>query len=129
MGKHVRVAAVVAALGFAAATSASAQALPAGVTQEQFDKGKAVWSGSGLCFACHGMKAEGAVGPKLTNRDATGWWHSDGSIAGIAAFVTAGVVKEKAKSGILMPAKGGNAKLSDEDVKAVSAYVYAISRK
>jgi cytochrome c5 len=129
MGKFVRAAAVVAALGFASATTAHAQGLPAGVTQEQFDKGKAVYSGTGLCYACHGPKAEGVVGPKLVNRDAVGWWHSDGSIAGIAKFVAAGVAKEQAKSGIMMPAKGGNAKLTDEDVQAVSAYIYAISRK
>ena len=88
-----------------------------------------MYSGTGLCYACHGPKGEGVVGPKLINRDAVGWWHSDGSIAGIAKFVTAGVAKEQAKSGIMMPAKGGNAKLTDADVQAVSAYIYAISRK
>lgn len=129
MGKSMRVTAIIAALAFANAATAAAQGLPAGVTQEQFDKGKAIYSGAGLCYACHGAKAEGAVGPKLTERDAAGWWHSDGSQAGIATFVAAGVAKEKAKSGIMMPAKGGNAKLTDDDVKAVAAYVYAISRK
>jgi mono/diheme cytochrome c family protein len=38
------------------------------------------------------------------------------------------VPKEKAKSGIPMPPKGG-ATISDEDVKAVAAYVYSLSHK
>jgi len=129
MDKFVRAAAIIAVLGFAGASSAEAQGLPAGVTQAQYDKGKAIYGGAGLCYACHGAKGEGVVGPKLVGRETVGWSHSDGSIDGITKFVTAGVAKEQSKSGIMMPAKGGNAKLTDEDLTAVSAYVYAISRK
>ena len=46
----------------------------------------------------------------------------------IAATVTSGIPKEKAKSGIPMPPKGGSS-ISDEDVKAVAAYVYSLSHK
>lgn len=120
---RVRVASAFTALALAAAAQAHAQAPSA----EEIEKGKAIYKGAGLCYACHGANGEGAVGPKLTEREGS-YWHSDGSWDGITKFVTAGVAKEQAKSGIMMPAKGG-AKLSDADVKAVSAYVYAISRK
>jgi mono/diheme cytochrome c family protein len=38
------------------------------------------------------------------------------------------VPKEESKSGIVMLPKGGGT-LSDEDVKAVAAYVYSLSHK
>ena len=47
---------------------------------------------------------------------------SDGSVAGLAATITAGVANPK-KSGGAMPALGGAA-LSPEDVHAVAAYVW-----
>jgi cytochrome c5 len=42
--------------------------------------------------------------------------------------VTNGVPKEESKAGIPMPAKGGSS-ISDDDVKAVAAYVYSLSHK
>ncbi len=121
---RVRVASAVAALALAVTVQANAQAPSA----EEIEKGKAVFKGAGLCYACHGANGEGAVGPKLIEREGAGFWHSNGSWDGIATFIAAGVTKEQSKSGIMMPAKGG-AKLSDADVKAVAAYVYSISRK
>jgi cbb3-type cytochrome c oxidase subunit III len=88
-------------------------------------KGDTIFHKSGLCYACHGSNAQGAVGPNLTDAE---WIHGDGSVETIAATVTAGVPKEKAKSGIMMPPKGGST-ISDEDVKAVAAYVYSLSHK
>jgi cytochrome c5 len=38
------------------------------------------------------------------------------------------VTKEESKSGIMMPPRGGST-ISDEDVKAVAAYVYSLSHK
>jgi mono/diheme cytochrome c family protein len=65
------------------------------------------------------------VGPNLTDAE---WIHSKGTLEDIAAQVTNGVPKEKAKSGIPMPPKGGGT-LSDEDIRAVAAYVYSLSHK
>jgi mono/diheme cytochrome c family protein len=39
-----------------------------------------------------------------------------------------GVPKEKSKSGIPMPPKGGGT-LSEDDIKAVAAYVYSLGHK
>jgi mono/diheme cytochrome c family protein len=65
------------------------------------------------------------VGPNLTDAE---WIHSKGSYDEIVAQINKGVPKEEAKSGILMPPKGG-ATLSDDDVKAIAAYVYSLSHK
>src|SRR5688572_19741480 len=59
--------------------SGHAQAkLPAGVTPEMVDKGKAIFTGAGNCYACHGQNAQGMLGPTTNLTDAT-WVHSDGS--------------------------------------------------
>jgi mono/diheme cytochrome c family protein len=116
-------------LAFAALAGASPVAAqgkaPAGPSPELVQKGDSIFHKTGLCYACHGANAQGAVGPNLTDAE---WIHGDGSYDFIAATVTAGVPKEKAKSGVPMPPKGGSA-ISDDDVKAVAAYVYSLSHK
>ena len=71
----------------------------------------------------HGANAQGAVGPNLTDAE---WIHSDGSYDAIVKQVTTGVPKEQSKSGIPMPPKGGST-ITDDEVKAVAAYVYSLS--
>jgi mono/diheme cytochrome c family protein len=98
---------------------------PAGVTPAAIAKGDSLFHKEGNCYACHGTNAEGAVGPNLT--DAT-WIHSDGSYDAIVKQITTGVPQNESKSGIVMPPKGGSS-ISDEDVKAVAAYVWSLSHK
>jgi mono/diheme cytochrome c family protein len=88
-------------------------------------RGDAVYHGPGNCYACHGSKGEGLVGPNLTDSE---WIHSKGTLEEIEAQINHGVSKEEAKSGIPMPPKGGST-ISDEDVKACAAYVYSLSQK
>jgi mono/diheme cytochrome c family protein len=114
----------------AAATPAKPEAAApagaaAGYSPELVAKGDALFHGSGNCYACHGSKAEGLVGPNLTDAE---WIHSKGSYDEIVVQINQGVPKEKAKSGIPMPPKGG-ATLSDDDVKAIAAYVHSLGRK
>lgn len=106
----------------AAAQEASA---PAGVTPAAIATGDTIFHKSGLCYACHGTNAEGGVGPNLTDGE---WLHGDGSYDTIVATVTTGVPADKAKKGIPMPPKGGSS-ITDEEVKAVAAYVYSLSHK
>ncbi len=115
----------VAALGALAAvtSSTSAQDLPSEVTQEMVTKGNEIFHKTGLCYACHGQDAKGLVGPNLTD-DA--WLHSKGTYDDLVKQILSGVPKEQSKSGIPMPAKGGSA-ITDDDVKAVAAYVYSLS--
>ena len=104
---------------------AQEKAAPTGVTPAAIAKGDTIFHKTGLCYACHGSNAQGAVGPNLTDAE---WLQGDGSYDMIVATVTSGVPAEKAKKGIAMPPKGGSA-ISDEDVKAVAAYVYSLSHK
>ncbi len=126
MDFRTRLGLLVAIVALAGARNAAAQnAAPAGVTPAAIAKGDSIFHQTGLCYACHGSNAEGAVGPSLTDKE---WLHSDGSYEKIVATVTSGVPAEKAKKGVPMPPKGGSS-ISDEDVKAVAAYVYSLSHK
>lgn len=113
----------------AAATPAKPEAPASGAaasySPELVAKGDALFHASGNCYACHGSNAEGLVGPNLTDAE---WIHSKGSYDEIVAQINHGVPKEESKSGIVMPPKGG-ATLSDDDVKAIAAYVYSLSHK
>jgi len=109
----------------ASAAPLAAQGLPAGVTKESIAKGDEIFHGSGLCFACHGNDAKGAVGPNLTDDQ---WLHSKGSYDEIVKQVMTGVPKEISKSGNIMPPKGGSS-ISDDEVKLVAAYVWSLSHK
>jgi cbb3-type cytochrome c oxidase subunit III len=115
----------VAALAGARQAAAQAAAAPAGVTPAAIAKGDTIFHKTGLCYACHGTNAEGTVGPNLTDAE---WLHGDGSYDMIVAIVTSGVPVDKAKKGIAMPPKGGSS-ITEEDVKAVAAYVYSLSHK
>ena len=106
------------------ATPAAAQA-PAGLTPAAIAQGDSIFHSKGNCYACHGSNAQGAVGPNLTDAE---WIHSDGSYDAIVKQVTTGVPKEESKSGIPMPPKGGSS-ITDDEVKAVAAYVYSLSHK
>jgi mono/diheme cytochrome c family protein len=114
----------------AAATPAKPEApAPAGAaaaySPELVAKGDALYHGTGNCYACHGSKAEGLVGPNLTDAE---WIHSKGSYNEIVAQINHGVTKEESKTGIPMPPKGGGT-LSDDDIKAVAAYVHSLGQK
>lgn len=114
----------------AAATPAKPEApTPTGAaasySPELVAKGDALFHGSGNCYACHGSKGEGLVGPNLTDAE---WIHSKGSYAEIVAQINHGVPKAESKSGIEMPPKGGGT-LSDDDVKAIAAYVHSLSHQ
>jgi cbb3-type cytochrome c oxidase subunit III len=112
-------------LGVGQAVAQEKAAAPAGVTPAAIAKGDTIFHKAGLCYACHGTNAEGAVGPNLTDAE---WLHGDGSYDMIVATVTSGVPADKAKKGIPMPPKGGSS-ITDDEVKAVAAYVYSLSHK
>lgn len=108
-----------------AAPPASGPSASPGITPELIAQGDKVYHGAGNCYACHGSNAQGSVGPNLTDAE---WIHSKGSLDEIVAQVTHGVSKEESKSGIPMPPKGGGT-ISDDDIKAVAAYVYSLGHK
>lgn len=107
------------------APAQSADSLPPGVTKAMVAKGKSLFTGTGLCLACHGMEGKGGIGPDLTDQS---WLHGDGSYEAIVKLITTGVTTEESKTGQIMPPKGGST-ISPEEVKIVAAYVWKLSRK
>ena len=104
----------------------SKQDLPEGVTAETVAQGKEIYGGAGICSSCHGPAGAGvpSLGADLTDAE---WLHSDGTYEGVVKTVKEGVTAQASSSGIPMPAKGGT-KISDDDVNAVSAYVWTLSK-
>lgn len=107
---------------------AAALKAPEGTTREQIALGSRIFHGEakqGTCATCHGSNAEGLpIGPELVKKD---WLWSDGSLKGIEATITAGVAQPKAHPG-MMPPKGGRP-LSQDEVKALAAYIYALNHQ
>jgi mono/diheme cytochrome c family protein len=80
---------------------------------------------NGTCIGCHGSDAKGSPqAPSLVNGK---WLHGDGSLKSIEQTIANGVQKPVAYTEP-MPPKGG-APLTDADVAAVAAYVWAISHR
>jgi mono/diheme cytochrome c family protein len=99
--------------------------LPEGVTMEMVNQGETIYSGSGLCYTCHGANGEGVQGLGANLNDDE-WMHSDGSFEGIVTTIMNGVDTSASSTGTPMPAKGGSG-ISDEQVRAVAAYVWTLS--
>jgi mono/diheme cytochrome c family protein len=102
--------------------------VPPGATKEQVALGERIFQGEaadGTCAGCHGSDAKGSpMAPSLTNGV---WFFGDGSLKAISKTVADGVPKPRNYSDP-MPPRGG-APLSDADVAAVSAYVWAINQQ
>jgi mono/diheme cytochrome c family protein len=98
--------------------------LPDGVTQDLVAQGRQLFTGQGGCHACHGPQGKGTqLAPDLT--DAT-WINVKGrNLPEIEALIKTGVQQPK-EHPAPMPPMGG-ASLSDQQVKALAAYVVSIS--
>jgi len=85
--------------------------------------GKEIYEGKGNCAACHTREGTGtSMAPDLTDGV---WLHGDGSLAAIDSIVRNGVA-QPVEFAIPMPPMGG-ATLTDDEVAAVSRYVYSFS--
>lgn len=103
------------------------QELPEGVTAEMLARGEELFRGAGFCYTCHGESGRGVpqLGADLADDE---WLHTDGSYEEIVKRVRAGVTAEASSVGVPMPPRGGG-RLSDDEVRAVAAYVWALSRR
>lgn len=97
-------------------------ALPPGVTPAMVTQGKKIFTGKGLCVACHGDAGKGGIAPSL--RDSV-WIHSKGSYEDIVAQVRNGVPAESSATKVVMPPRGGSS-ISDAELAAVAAYVWSL---
>ncbi len=102
------------------------QDLPQGVTQEMVKQGREVFTGDGFCYTCHGRDGTGlsGAGGDLTDGE---WRHTDGSFARLVDRIRDGVRANASSTGVPMPPAGG-AELSPEQLRAVAAYVWTLSR-
>jgi mono/diheme cytochrome c family protein len=89
-------------------------------------EGQQVFSGAGICTACHGPDGSGTIGPDLTDAE---WMIGDGEYESIVAQILEGVSAADATNplGAIMPPRGG-AGITDAQVRAVAAYVWKLSR-
>jgi len=111
-----------------AGASAALLPVPAGSSRRMVELGDDVFhgrSGGAGCTGCHGTDASGTpTGPPLINDD---WLWSDGSYQGIEKIIREGVLQPK-QYPAPMPPMGG-AQLTDEQMSAVAAYVWALSHR
>jgi glucose/arabinose dehydrogenase/cytochrome c5 len=109
------------------AGTAAALPVPPGATRAMVDLGNRIYHGQvggAACTGCHGDHGQGSpLGPDLTGKK---WLWSDGSWEGIAKTITDGVSQPKQYRSPMPPM--GGAQLTLDQVKAVAAYVWSISR-
>jgi mono/diheme cytochrome c family protein len=98
---------------------------PAGITDAMVQEGAQIYAGAGICAACHGADASGAIGPDLTDAE---WLIGDGEFEQLVDQILEGVSAAQATNelGAIMPPKGGAA-ITDAQVRAVAAYVWTLS--
>jgi mono/diheme cytochrome c family protein len=98
--------------------------LPAGVTQDMVAQGEQLYGTGGNCIACHAANGTGTpLAPALND---AAWIHIDGSYDEIVRIIAEGVAVP-VQYPAAMPARGGGA-ITDDQVRQIAAYVYAISR-
>ena len=112
-------------LAFFATSNARAQSLPEGVTDAMVQEGQQIFTGPGICAACHGPDATGLIGPDLTDGE---WLIGDGEYDQLVSQILEGVSAADATNplGAIMPPKGG-AGITEAQVRSVAAYVWTLS--
>ena len=96
--------------------------LPEGVTPEMVAQGEQIFNQQ-ICFSCHGVNGVGtALGPALNDQE---WLNTDGTFDDIVNTIRTGVA-QPVQFAAPMPAMGG-LQLTDEQLRSVAGYVYALS--
>ena len=98
--------------------------LPEGVTADMVRQGRELFVGGGICFTCHTV--EGTGGPLAPDLTDDVWINVDGEYSSIVELVKTGVAQPLEHPGAMLPRAG--LPLTDEQVEAVAAYAYMLSR-
>ena len=106
-------------MNLASHTTASSATTEVAATATKVIDGKNIYNG--MCVACHGAGVAGA--PRVGDKD--GWAER---IEKSATTLYANAINGVQGSGGVMPAKGGNPALSDDEVKAAVDYMVAQSK-
>jgi mono/diheme cytochrome c family protein len=97
---------------------------PTPVTDSAIARGRELFHGAANCSACHGVEGVGTdSGAPLAQGV---WLHGEDSYEAIRSRVLHGIPRAESTRGIAMPMRGWNP-LSDQEVRDVAAYVWAIS--
>jgi mono/diheme cytochrome c family protein len=88
-------------------------------------EGRQLFADDGFCYTCHGSEGRGmrGLGSDLADGE---WVHTDGSFEGLVSRIRQGVPANSASTGVPMPPRGGST-LSQEQIRAVAAYVWTLS--
>ena len=97
--------------------------LPQGVTQAMVDQGQDLFGT--VCASCHGQGGTGSQAAPALN-DAQ-WLNIGGQFPEIVTIINVGVPNPK-QYGAMMPPKGGGS-FDDAQVRAIAAYVFALSHQ
>ena len=110
------------------AGSVAALPVPPGATNEQVALGKKIFHGEvagATCAGCHGADGMGTpVGADLASGK---WLWGDGSLKSITDIIRSGVPQPKQHPGAMPPF--GGVQLSESDLSALAAYVWAIGHQ
>lgn len=98
------------------------------ITEEMLRQG-AMLLAEGTCSRCHSRDASGTnLGPDLTDDE---WLHGDGSLEAIRSIVVSGVgkneIKDPSRRQPMEPM--GQMMLDDNQIDALAAYVWSLSRE
>lgn len=99
----------------------AAAAAPAGVSQEMVAQGAELYAG--VCSACHGPGGAGTPAAPALDDDA--WINVSGSYDEIVTIIQTGVPAPREHPAPMPPLGGGS--FNDEQVRAIAAYVFALS--
>ena len=111
-------------LGMLMPPGAAGQDRPAAVTDSIVEIGSMIFHDRGGCAECHGRRGQGSqLGPSLRDGE---WATGSGTYEEILEAVLHGKPRRETETGEPMPIRGVS-ELSDSDVRAVAAYVWAIS--
>jgi mono/diheme cytochrome c family protein len=113
-----------------AAASRVMSGLPSTVTARTITLGDSLFHAR-TCARCHGADAKGAQnGPNLTTAT---HMHVNGTYDDFVRLITTGVpkdsVQDKSHRFAMQPRGGSQNPLSDEEIRAVAAYVFSLSHK
>ncbi len=100
--------------------------LPQGVTLALIRQGDSLFRGKGGCVTCHGAEASGmaAMGSSLT----AGLNFVPLEVQPIDSLIKVGIPEPVTRTPIAMPPRGAQSNLSDDETRALAAYVWAISQ-
>lgn len=101
-----------------------ASILPEGVTVAMAREGQDIFHGEGVCVTCH--LRQGAGGPLAPDLTDDVWLNIDGEYESIVNIVTTGVPQPIEHPGQMLARAGTS--ITDDQVRAVAAYVYTLSR-